>query len=1281
MHSYASAGPSTNCTPNFDRRPNAPQSGNREPRYTIGGPCSSTSSESRRSFFQATPSRVATSQHAPPRVPNLLTASNRLAPTAQHVGYEAQNSAKGSNPHNVHGVRLRPVSQLPDMYRGMFKFGVFNAVQSACYDTVMHTDENMIIDLTRSRCKAPTGSGKTVLFELAIIRMLTHAGGNSKPKCIYVAPTKALCSEKCRDWTAKFQPLGINCCELTGDTVQFGKSAWGPARDASVMCGEKWDSLTRNWRDHRHILSQVQLFMVDEVHILNESRGSTLEVILSRMKTRGSSVRFIVVSATVPNIDDVASWLGNGTPDGSATVMQFGEDYRPCKLSKFVYGIPKKRDHNDFQYQKTLDYRLYRILLQHSVNKPMLVFCSTRKGVLSSAKQVMKEYEEASGKQQALPWTRPARIDQTFRDQELEKLAACGIGVHHAGMNMDDRRTIEDLYIKKVLRIIFATSTLAVGVNLPAHTVIIKGVKIFQNNTTQEYSDLDIMQMMGRAGRPQFDKEGVAVILCETELEAKYNALVQGRTVLESCLHLNLSEHINSEVGLGTITDLDSAKAWLQNSFMFRRIQKNPNYYAIGKDNNQTWQDRINEMVTQSVRKLQETELVSFSDDIVGTLSSTEYGDIMSKACNCFYIRQSTMSLILKLPERASVREILELLSSADEFSDIKIRGGEKQAFNKLRSHNDIRFQLKRVEKSADKVLLLLQAILGSVNLHGPELKSGDNNPYAEANLIFRHVSRIAKAVVEVAIVKKAGALLKSSLEVLRCVTAKAWEDRHVVLRQVEHIGEKSQQVLAENGISTIEALRKQSPLRIEALLNRRPPFGHEVLAALQQFPQYVLRITEEHVSTHKGVEVDLSIECGLAVETESRSKPNTVKNRFADMTTVLALTSDLDFVDFRRVPTKLLIEPKSFTLTIKLEKPSQSVVVYISSELMLEGVVEDPRYWDMTNDDDDTPPIKSDTAVTPHRQYMKAPQRHTDTFMIPSGAKLGPKRLSNGKFEYNIALCNHTCKEKTKCKHSCCRDGLDKPPAMSKKRVEAICAEAEPDRTGNIVRHSEVARPKPTTRPKPKTKPCDKPDARLEQLEALHGQTNVMESLKLPSGQRLKLDSDLKSKLSTKPMSHSAKSGSSHKKLDDDAISIDSDDGAISIDSDDDMPDPQDLLDSFGAAKRGRSPSNCSETYYANSSFDALIQNLSEHDLQNLTQTSNFRPATPINCASSPIIPAWSSPSYTAQKRRSPPPGPSPPSKRARMLQVGNSPFKMPSPSYLQTKVGRIVESAANTP
>lgn len=75
--------------------------------------------------------------------------------------------------------------------------------------------------------------------------------------------------------------------------------------------------------------------------------------------------------------------------------------------------------------------------------------------------------------------------------------------------------------------------------------------------------------------------------MCEPELERKYKMLVSGTMILESCLHLNLTEHINSEIGLGTITDVDSAKEWLRNSFFYQRLQKNPKHYSLDKELNQ----------------------------------------------------------------------------------------------------------------------------------------------------------------------------------------------------------------------------------------------------------------------------------------------------------------------------------------------------------------------------------------------------------------------------------------------------------------------------------------------------------------------------------------------------------------------------------------------------------------------------------------------------------------------------------------------------------------------
>ena len=125
------------------------------------------------------------------------------------------------------------------------------------------------------------------------------------------------------------------------------------------------------------------------------------------MKARGSFVRFLLVSATVPNIDDVAAWIGNGPHGGPATVMEFGEDYRPCKLTRHVVGVARKKDQNDFMFTRVLDFKLYGVLSQHSVNKPVLVFCATRKGVLATAEQLLKEYEEQLTKGEPVPWTKP----------------------------------------------------------------------------------------------------------------------------------------------------------------------------------------------------------------------------------------------------------------------------------------------------------------------------------------------------------------------------------------------------------------------------------------------------------------------------------------------------------------------------------------------------------------------------------------------------------------------------------------------------------------------------------------------------------------------------------------------------------------------------------------------------------------------------------------------------------------------------------------------------------
>ncbi|KAI0672919.1 P-loop containing nucleoside triphosphate hydrolase protein [Trametes maxima] len=1025
------------------------------------------------------------------------------------------------------------------MYRSLFKFGVFNAVQSQCYDTVMHTDENMV---------TPTGSGKTVLFELAIIKMLMeHSATHEKARCVYIAPTKSLCTEKASSWETKFTPFGAKCSELTGDTVHSGRGAWGDAKDATIMWGEKWDSLTRNWQDHDRILSQIQLFLIDEVHLLNESRGSTLEVVVSRMKLRGSAVRFVVVSATVPNIEDVADWIGNHSNNGRAVVREFGEEFRPCQLSKFVYGVPRRKDSNDFVFAKALDYRLYGVLQQHCHNKPVLVFCPTRKGVMIAAEHVLKEYEEAINKKEDLPWSKPSQIQHNFSNKQVDKLAAFGIGVHHAGLAREDRTATEQLYLKKAIKILFATSTLAVGVNLPAHTVIIKGVKLFQNNASQEYSDLDVMQMIGRAGRPQFDKEGVAIIMCEQELEAKYRALAQGQTILESSLHVHLPEHLNSEIALGTITDMVSAKEWLHNSFLYRRLQKNPQHYDIRKEGGKTWEERMDDLVADSVKTLREAEMVQH-DEEADALSSTEYGDIMSK----FYIRQATMTLILKLSEKGTVREIV---------------------YNKLRSHHDIRYTIKKIEKPSDKVFILIQAILGAINLSDPEYRAGDTQPYTESLPIMRHIPRIARAVVEVAIMRKAGLLVKNALEVMRCLNAKAWEDRSV---------------LAEHNISTFAALRKTDPMLIEKvplaysltvvqLLNRKSPFGHDLLATVNQLPQYTIAISEVDVTSGKeGVEVELSVECAIFRDPKVPKPRKVKKQKRWDMTLVLTLTSDNTFIDFRRISTAALSkEARMFEVTAKLTKPSQSIIIYITSARDLEGLEDIPDFWDMGDD-------QSEASLV-------------------SG------------------WSNYASLDVTKLRVCSCRDGLAKPPPMTKKRIEMLIAangspqnnESSLNRSGSMPK----MRPKPRTNDENKTVP--RPDRSLKQLETLHERTGVERNLQLGGGGRIKLalDNASRSKPSRKP---APQFDLEFAHLEDNNSTSGARPAIDLSDSDDDLPAPGQMFDSTLQASGTKKAVSSDSADYADPEFDALIAGLpfSETEMQ---LPEPVREAEHANVATSP--------------------------------------------------------------
>lgn len=228
-----------------------------------------------------------------------------------------------------------------------------------------------------------------------------------------------------------------------------------------------------------------------------------------------------------------------------------------------------------------------------------------------------------------------------------------GVAFHHAGLGASDRHTIEKCFLDGHIKVICCTSTLAVGVNLPCHLVIIKNTVGWQDGGCKEYSDLEMMQMLGRAGRPQFDNSAVAVILTRKERVAHYERLVSGTESLESCLHLNLIDHINAEIGLGNVTDLDSATKWLAGTFLFVRLRRNPAQYKLKEGASQADEDELlRQICEKDIKLLQDCDLVEKGD-----LRSTPFGDAMAR----YYIRFETMKVLLSLKSRATVSQIVSV--------------------------------------------------------------------------------------------------------------------------------------------------------------------------------------------------------------------------------------------------------------------------------------------------------------------------------------------------------------------------------------------------------------------------------------------------------------------------------------------------------------------------------------------------------------------------------------------------------------------------------------------
>jgi replicative superfamily II helicase len=570
---------------------------------------------------------------------------------------------------------MRVAEAVPE-FADAFGFEEFNRMQREALPAVLESDANVV-------ASAPTASGKTALAELAICKTLRDGG-----TALFIAPMRALTNEKEAEWE-RFESLGYSVYVVTGERDLNPRRA--ERADILVMTPEKADSATRKHDSPRYqFITDVDCCVIDEVHLLDsDERGGVLEVTVSRLR-RLCDPRVVALSATMPNIEDVAEWL-DAPPEAT---FSFGDDYRPVDLHAGV----KTYTHGDNSFADKYR-RLYRALdtaEQHvREDGQALVFVSSRQDTVQAAKKTRDELAERD-----VPVG--ARGDYDFHTEATElsndtlrKSVPDGVAFHHAGLSKDDRDKVEAWFKQGKISILFSTSTLAWGVNLPARCVVIRDTKYHDPlDGETDISPLDVLQMLGRAGRPGYDDVGYGWVICDRSEADKYRRLLREGKEIESRLAADLDSHLNAEIAMGTIRDLDDVMSWLDTTFYAVRARSKPEEYGY---------ENLRDRVRDTLESLVDRGFVETGEDL--RIEATALGRLASK----YYLRLDTARRFADLCDRDRVTTdaVLEAVAGAVEFRSVSARSNEADAVDSMLVGTDT-----DLEDGPRKVLAILRAAM-----------------------------------------------------------------------------------------------------------------------------------------------------------------------------------------------------------------------------------------------------------------------------------------------------------------------------------------------------------------------------------------------------------------------------------------------------------------------------------------------------------------------------------------------------------------------------------------
>ncbi|KAI0774394.1 Sec63-domain-containing protein [Fomes fomentarius] len=734
------------------------------------------------------------------------------------------------------------VAELDPLAKGSFPgYTSLNRIQSLVYPTAYQSNENMLV------C-APTGAGKTDVAMLTVLRVIQQhleqsaSSGNlasavqrDKFKIIYVAPMKALAAEIVRKLGKRLKWLAILVRELTGD-MQLTKQEINETQ-IIVTTPEKWDVVTRKPTGEGELASKVKLLIIDEVHLLNDERGAVIETIVARtlrqVESTQSVIRIVGLSATLPNYIDVADFLHVNRHTG---LFYFDTSFRPVPLEQHFIGVRGKP--NSPTARKNLDRVVFEKVSElvregHQV----MVFVHARKETVK-ATEALKEAAQADGVLDDFSCQEHPQFDLfrreigQSRNKEMKQLFDLGFGIHHAGMLRTDRNMMERMFEARAIKVLCCTATLAWGVNLPAHAVIIKGTQVYDSSkgAFTDLSVLDVLQVFGRAGRPGLETSGVGFICTSEDKLQHYLDAVTSQVAIESKFVAGMIDALNAEIALGTVANVHDAVQWLGYTYLFVRMRKNPLQYGMGweeaADDPQLGAKR-SQLITSAALQLAEARMIAF-DRNTGSLVITDLGRIAAK----YYIRHKSIEIFNdKFRPKMSEADVLDLLSHSTEFDQIQTRENEVQELKSYVEQELIPCNVKDTKEitSQTKVNILLQAYISQIRPEDFALVS--DQMYAAQN-----GGRIVRALLEIAISRKWANVSAVLMGMSKAIEKRLWPFDNP-LKQFELKMETMHMLERWADDYAVSELAEMSAEELGKLIHLNEKHGAAVRNSAKQFP------------------------------------------------------------------------------------------------------------------------------------------------------------------------------------------------------------------------------------------------------------------------------------------------------------------------------------------------------------------------------------------------------------------------------------------------------------